>query len=150
MRFYVTINGLAEMRASLASSPVAMVNALQQAILMTPEILAAYTVPPNVPYKTGQLSETFFPKVDGLVSVWKPTVDYAMAVEFGTAPHVILPKKGKALMWDGAKHPVRKVNHPGTAPNPYMERIRDAATPAINEAFRAQVKIALQGISNNT
>lgn len=31
-----------------------------------------------------------------------------------TAPHVILPRHKKALFWQGAEHPVRRVNHPGS------------------------------------
>jgi hypothetical protein len=38
----------------------------------------------------------------------------------GTSPHLILPRNKKALHWPGADHPVARVNHPGTAPNPYL------------------------------
>ncbi|MGW9299421.1 HK97-gp10 family putative phage morphogenesis protein [Streptomyces cyaneofuscatus] len=47
-------------------------------------------------------------------------VNYAAAVEYGTAPHVIVPKNGKALYWPGARHPVAKVNHPGTRAQPFL------------------------------
>lgn len=47
-------------------------------------------------------------------------VKYAAAVEYGTAPHVIRPKNKKALFWPGARHPVGKVNHPGTRAQPFM------------------------------
>ncbi|OKI04929.1 hypothetical protein A6A06_09545 [Streptomyces sp. CB02923] len=47
-------------------------------------------------------------------------VNYAAAVEYGTAPHVIVPKNKKALAWPGAAHPVTKVNHPGTAARPFL------------------------------
>lgn len=34
--------------------------------------------------------------------------------EGGTIPpHVIRPRNAKALFWPGARHPVKKVNHPG-------------------------------------
>ena len=45
---------------------------------------------------------------------------YAYFVEMGARPHVILPKQKKALYWDGAPHPVRKVNHPGNKPEPFL------------------------------
>lgn len=35
-------------------------------------------------------------------------------LEEGTRPHVIKPRKKKALFWKGAAHPVRIVFHPGT------------------------------------
>jgi HK97 gp10 family phage protein len=47
-------------------------------------------------------------------------VNYAADVEYGTAPHVIVPRNKKALYWKGAAHPVAKVNHPGTRPQPFM------------------------------
>lgn len=42
-------------------------------------------------------------------------LDYAAPHQFGARipAHVILPVHGKALAWPGARHPVRKVNHPG-------------------------------------
>ncbi|MGW1174555.1 HK97 gp10 family phage protein [Kitasatospora sp. NPDC002543] len=47
-------------------------------------------------------------------------VTYATDVEYGTAPHVIVPKDKKALFWPGARHPVARVNHPGTRAQPFM------------------------------
>lgn len=47
-------------------------------------------------------------------------VKYAADVENGTPPHVIVPKNGKALYWPGARHPVAKVNHPGTRAQPFL------------------------------
>lgn len=47
-------------------------------------------------------------------------VKYAADVENGTDPHVIVPKDKKALYWPGARHPVGKVNHPGTKAYPFM------------------------------
>ena len=47
-------------------------------------------------------------------------VNYGAAVEYGTAPHVIKPVNKKALFWPGARHPVGKVNHPGTRAQPFL------------------------------
>lgn len=44
----------------------------------------------------------------------RSNVRYARYLEEGTRPHVIRPRKKKALYWPGALHPVKKVNHPGT------------------------------------
>lgn len=49
-------------------------------------------------------------------------VEYAMAAWKGSKPHVILPRNKKALFWPGANHPVKRVNHPGTKPNDFVER----------------------------
>lgn len=43
-------------------------------------------------------------------------VKYAAIHQFGgtTGPHVIRPKRKKALAWAGARHPFKKVDHPGS------------------------------------
>lgn len=58
---------------------------------------------------------------------------YAAAVEYGTKPHVIVPRNRKALAWGGARtlggrlrsgasptHFARRVRHPGTKAKPYL------------------------------
>ena len=44
-------------------------------------------------------------------------VRYGQYLEKGTPPHIIKPKKKKALFWNGANHPVKLVHHPGTEPH---------------------------------
>lgn len=51
--------------------------------------------------------------------------DYWHFVEYGTRGHIIRPRTKKALWWPGASHPVAKVYHPGTRPQPF---IRPAVT----------------------
>lgn len=76
------------------------------------------------PVDTGRLRSSIVHRVDGSGRVSGITVgtnvSYAADVEYGTAPHVILPKNRKALYWPGAAHPVSKVNHPGTKAQPFM------------------------------
>ena len=47
-------------------------------------------------------------------------VKYAIIVEKGSKPHIIRPKNKKALYWEGAKRPVRLVNHPGSKAKPFL------------------------------
>ena len=49
-------------------------------------------------------------------------VDYALHVEFGTAPHIITPKNKQALHWKSGGKDVfaRLVHHPGTRPQPFI------------------------------
>ena len=147
MQFSVKIDNLQALTDAFMRGPAIAEGTLEQAILQVPEILAAYTIPPIVPYKTGQLSMTFFSTVSNLTATWGPTVHYAADVEFGTGPHVILPVNKKALYWRGASHPVKKVNHPGTAPNPYMERIITEATAPINALFVEALRIILENLA---
>lgn len=45
---------------------------------------------------------------------------YAEYVMAGTRPHIIEATNKKYLSWPGANHPVKRVWHPGTYPNPFM------------------------------
>lgn len=94
------------------------------------------------PVDTGRLRSSirmeFFE--DGLAGQVGTDVQYAPAVEFGTAPHEIRPKKKKALYWPGADHPVKRVMHPGTKPHPFLfpaaEQERPKFIQAIMQALR--------------
>lgn len=63
----------------------------------------------------------------GPVGVVGAYVSYALDIELGTRPHVIRPKRRKALYWKGARHPVKRVNHPGTRPYYVLRRALSAA-----------------------
>lgn len=41
-------------------------------------------------------------------------VKYGQVLEEGSPPHTIKPKNKKYLYWNGADHPVKQVEHPGT------------------------------------
>ena len=49
-------------------------------------------------------------------------LEYGKYVEFGTPPHVIKPKDKQALKFKSGKKIIfsKKVNHPGTRPNPFI------------------------------
>ena len=57
-------------------------------------------------------------------------------IEFGTNPHVIRPANKKALAFEigGEKIIVRKVNHPGTRPNPFIRSTINSKLPKIIKA----------------
>jgi hypothetical protein len=135
MDFNVTIVGLDQLTARLAQAPSIAAPILQRALSASQAILAKYTVKGIVPWRTGFLAQTFQAQLTTGMLRWFPTASYAPFVEFGTKPHVILPKNAKALYWPGADHPVARVNHPGTKPNPFMERIVAAAQPDIDAMF---------------
>lgn len=68
-----------------------------------------------------------------------PTVDYGDDVEYGTQPHVIRPKTpGGVLAFPGAGGGTvfaKSVNHPGTAPQPYMGPAFDRNAPGLERAL---------------
>jgi hypothetical protein len=72
------------------------------------------------PKRTGKLAASIRHEVnDGVFRVGSD-LDRTAWVEEGTAPHVIRPKNGKALFWEGAEHPYALVNHPGTRAQPFL------------------------------
>lgn len=78
----------------------------------------------RAPVDTGRLRSSIVSRAEGggrgLGYVVGSNVNYAAAVEFGTAPHVIKPRYKQALYWPGAAHPVAQVNHPGTRAQPFL------------------------------
>lgn len=78
----------------------------------------------NKSVKTGHLRRSITHKfaysslIEGTVHT--SNLKYAKWVEDGTRPHIIRPKKGKALYWQGASRPVKFVRHPGGKAKPYL------------------------------
>lgn len=137
MDFNVEIVGLSSLIEKLQQAPSIAAPILQRALSASQAILAKYTTRATVPWRTGFLVQTFKAELTTGFLRWFPTASYAPFVEFGTKPHIIMPKTAKALYWPGADHPVRSVHHPGTKPNAFMERIVQAAQPDINAQFGA-------------
>jgi hypothetical protein len=147
MEWLIQITGLTELIANLRDYPSISAPILQRALSASQAVLAQNTNKTNVPWRTGFLVQTFQAQLETGVLRWFPTASYARFVEFGTAPHRIAPKNAMALFWPGADHPVRSVLHPGTRPNPYMERIVQASTDDINEQFGNALQQILQQIA---
>lgn len=147
MEFKVTINGLEQIKEAFRQAPLQITGTLQQAVLDSTKVLGSHTESPVVPYRTGNLVASFYLDLLGLSATWGPTANYAPFVEFGTDPHIILPKNAKALWWPGAKHPVKKVKHPGTLANPYMERIVSVSEAEINAIFTAAINKIIEDLA---
>lgn len=66
-------------------------------------------------------------------------LDYGVYLHQGTNPHVIEPRRKKALRWtDGGKFVfARRVKHPGTKKDPYIYEALDAEEPVIVSRFEA-------------
>ncbi|MFE0329070.1 HK97 gp10 family phage protein [Streptomyces sp. NPDC058960] len=96
----------------------------------------------RAPVDTGRLRSSIVSHTEGggrsLGYVVGTNVNYAAAVEYGTAPHVIKPKYKRALYWPGAAHPVAQVNHPGTRPRPFL-RPAIEMTPIFWRAHASQI-----------
>ena len=67
---------------------------------------------------------------------------YAKFVYFGTRPHVIKPKKMKALANKKSGQIFGKsVNHPGTKANPYFEKAKEQLASDVSEEVVKDIKI---------
>ena len=80
-------------------------------------------------------------EVKGLeATVHTSNIEYAIIVEKGSKPHIIRPKNKKALYWEGAKRPVKLVNHPGSRAKPFLipafESEKDKFIENLKEAIK--------------
>lgn len=98
--------------------------------------------------KTGALIRSVF-KQQRTAQSWAVGHDlqiakHALFIQFGTKPHTIVPVNKKALRWVSGSQFVfaKKVNHPGTRADPYLDRVA-AEAPAI---FFDHVNTLLKGI----
>lgn len=148
MDFIVTVPNAESLTEKFRQAPSIAAPILQRAINASSAILAKNTVKGVVPWLTGFLTQTFRAEISNLMLRWFPTASYAPFVEFGTRPHVILPKDKQALFWPGAAHPVRSVNHPGTKANPFMERIISYSQAEIENTFMIAAQQITQAIAS--
>jgi hypothetical protein len=132
----VEIQNLKELQMAFRQYPKISEPILQKAIVASQAIFAKHTLKNDpVPYRTGFLLQSFRFATGRLWARWFPTVSYAIYVHEGTRPHEIYPRNKRALYWEGAEHPVKRVSHHGTKPNPFMEKIANKATGDINKLF---------------
>lgn len=133
----IEIKNLPQLIETLKKYPAISARWFQRAIEAGIAEVQKTAVKGIVPWKTGRLTQSFG---EGIVikKLWAkigPTVNYAIYVHEGTAPHIITPKNKKALFWEGATHPVKSVRHPGTKPNRFMDKITERAYPRIQKHF---------------
>lgn len=85
----------------------------------------------EAPYVTGDLREGHIVEETGEYErLITSDVPHFPFVVLGTRAHVI--RGNPWLYWEGAEHPVRRVNHPGTAPNDYVSRAFENAEGAVD------------------
>lgn len=128
-----TITGQKQLQARLAAIGKAPDDMLREV-----GVRAVAEAKAIVPRKTGNLGRTIRLGARSSTHVevragGQGDVGYAAAVEFGSRPHVILPRRAKVLAWGGARtlggrlrsgssatNFARRVNHPGTRAQPYL------------------------------
>jgi len=92
----------------------------------------------GAPWRTGRLAQSIVKEV-GEAEAWiKTLASYAVYVEKGTAPHLIRPVRASALRFETAEGDIvftQLVRHPGTRPNPFMQRAVEEAQGKVEEVF---------------
>lgn len=97
----------------------------------------------NCPVDKGRLRNSLFlsPSAPGFSNYqFSDGVDYGVDVEFGTSPHVILPK-GKALKFKvgGKTIFAKRINHPGTNAQPFFRPALDQVKSVWVDRYFEQV-----------
>lgn len=146
----LTIPNLPELRRAFRDYPKISEPILQRAIHASAAVLAKHTTRQEVPFRTGRLLQSFIPRFARLQASWTPTARYAIFVHEGTKPHTIFPRLKRALFWEGAAHPVRKVSHPGTRAQPFMRTIAGKSQPEITGVFKQAGDLINQEIAKRT
>jgi hypothetical protein len=94
----------------------------------------------GAPWRTGRLAGSIVKEVgDGEASI-AALATYAVYVEKGTAPHEIRPVNASALRFETMGGDVvfsKLVRHPGTRPNPFLERAAEEARAQLEAGLRA-------------
>jgi len=113
---------------------------LQKMILDTVEATATVAqmeMIMNAPVRTGAYRASIMKRVRGLDAQVGPTVPYWVYVEKGTRPHMIFPVNASVLHFTVGGQDVftRYVFHPGTKPNPVVERSWKRALAAVPEIW---------------
>jgi hypothetical protein len=91
----------------------------------------------GAPWKTGKLAGSIVKEMgDGEASI-QALAPHAMYVVKGTAPHEIRPVNASVLAFEVSGKMVFTplVRHPGTKPNPFMQRAVEDARSKVDEAF---------------
>jgi hypothetical protein len=88
----------------------------------------------NAPVDTGNLKNSIRHRINS-DDITITMAEHALYVELGTPPHIIRPKNAKALHWKSAGKDVfaKRVNHPGTRPNPFIRTTLMKDLPKIVE-----------------
>jgi len=91
--------------------------------------------------KEGQFDGKFGINIDDMGVAFGSNVEYAGDANYGTRPHIIEPKEKQALYWKGAKHPVKRVNHPGTQGLGFFQKGIAKAKDHLPKALKRHFKL---------
>lgn len=157
--FQVEIKNLPELRRAFREYPKIAGPIIQKALIGSQFIFQKHTRKNDpVPWRTGNLLQSFRFRASAYDARWYPTARYAPFVEFGTKPHEIRPIRARALAWRsggvGGRYVTSKngrqyfksgsggsmsfamvVHHPGSKAKPFMKQIVEKSAVDVNKLF---------------
>jgi hypothetical protein len=100
----------------------------------------------GAPWRTGRLAGSIVKEVGDSEAEIQALAPYAVYVEKGTAPHEIRPTTASVLAFEAGGKIIftALVRHPGSKPNPFMERAAED-TRSKTEAIFADLWLELTG-----
>jgi hypothetical protein len=145
MSYEIKILHLDELRAAFKKAPDITAKELEKATKEAGKTILA-TEKEEVPIKTGQLRRSITLDYHPIsVSIY-PTVNYALPVHEGTKAHIILPVRASVLAFkkNGKMVFVKRVNHPGSKANKFVERTVQRTENGINNLFQRALDNIIQ------
>jgi len=132
----IEVRGLKELRKTLERIPDHLRNILDDLTKETYEKAVQYA-----PVRTGFLRRNIIWRVEGLTGRVVSQAPYSAFVEFGTRPHMIFPRRARALRFEVGGQVVfaRYVRHPGTRGQFFMRRALYDALNRLSEFVRARL-----------
>ena len=142
MQIKVDVTGVEQIRAMLKRlGPAVSKQALAETAVKVEDYIRAQA---GKHEKTGALNSSIFKQRNG--DGWDIGHDlqrarHAKFVIFGTKPHLIKPKKKKALRWAGGGqfHFAKVVHHPGNKPDNWLQRASALAPQLFAAAVQAHI-----------
>ncbi len=100
----------------------------------------------GAPWRSGRLAGSIVKEVGDSEAEIQALAPYAVFVELGTAPHEMRPVNASVLAFEAGGKMVftSLVRHPGSKPNPFMERAAED-TRSRSEAVFADLWLELTG-----
>jgi hypothetical protein len=132
----IEVKGLKELKRTLERIPEQIKNVLEDLTRETYERAVEYA-----PERTGFLRRNVRMSVEGLTGRVISQAPYSAYVEFGTRPHMIFPRRARALWFEVGGRTVfaRYVHHPGTKGQFFMRRALQDALNRLSDFFRARL-----------
>lgn len=125
MPINIRIDGLQEFRSDVGRAGNEVPNHVRWAMVQSVNVVKN-SAQHLAPFKTGNLRRSIFTDIQdngfrGVVGSDPSIASYAAGIEYGTKAHDIVPVNKQALFWKGALNPYKRVRHPGTRAQPFME-----------------------------